>query len=66
MRLASRDGMWIVDLIQLSLTGTGRDGDWLRVSQYEYFTAEVRAWSDLARYLDADDLQRVDNGARLG
>ena len=37
-------------------TGTGRDGEWLRVSEYGYFAGEVRAWEDLARYFDSDDL----------
>jgi hypothetical protein len=31
MRYRSKDGCWTVTPISLSLTGTGRDGDWLRV-----------------------------------
>jgi len=63
MRWGSSDGRWVVERIRLSLTGSGRDGEWLRVSEYGYFAGEVRAWSDLAGYLDVDGLQRVDDGA---
>ena len=49
----------MVERIQLSLTGSGRDGEWLRVSEYGYFASEVRVWSDLAGHLDVDDLRPV-------
>jgi hypothetical protein len=32
MRWVSSDGRWRVDLIRLTQTGTGRDGEWLRVT----------------------------------
>ena len=36
VRRARRDGRWRVDRSQLQLTGRGRDGVWLRVTQYGY------------------------------
>jgi hypothetical protein len=34
MQWMSSDGQWIVSLIQLTATGTGRDGAWLRVTHH--------------------------------
>jgi hypothetical protein len=50
MRYRSKDGCWTVTPISLSLTGTGRDGDWLRVSYPGMFVAEVRTLAELAEY----------------
>jgi hypothetical protein len=49
-RLATADGRWAVDVISLPLTGTGRDGAWLRVREFGFFAAEVRRREDLARF----------------
>lgn len=66
MRWASSEGRWIVDRIHLSLTGTGRDGEWLRVSEYGYFAVKVRAWEDLARFpFDRGELTALADGLRL-
>jgi hypothetical protein len=64
MKWVSSDGQWRVDLVRLSLTGTGRDGEWLRVTEYGFYAGEVRARDDLACYLDPDDLRRVDAKCR--
>jgi hypothetical protein len=41
----------------LSETGTGRDGEWIRITQHGYFVAEVRAVEELARYVDPAELE---------
>jgi len=42
MRWVSRDGRWRVDRIHMELTGCGRDGEWLRVTDYGYQKGEAR------------------------
>jgi hypothetical protein len=34
MRFRSVDGEWVVDIIDLTLTGTHRDGGWYRLSRW--------------------------------
>ena len=41
-RFITSDGRTGVDEISLSLTGTGRDGHWFRVTRDGYFYADVR------------------------
>jgi hypothetical protein len=47
MRYATRDGRWTVDVISLILTGTGRDGAWLRVREWGFAAGEVRTSAEL-------------------
>jgi hypothetical protein len=59
VRWVSRDGRWRVDLVSLSTTGRGRDGNGSASPTAATTAGEVRAWSDLARYLNPDDLRPV-------
>jgi hypothetical protein len=52
VRVRSADGEWVIDVIRLSLTGTGRDGEWLRVSWWGWFVAELRSVAELATVVD--------------
>jgi hypothetical protein len=61
MRCVSRDGTTTVECIQLSCTGTGRDGEWLRVKRGGYHLADVRTVRELAALgIDVADLTEVD------
>lgn len=59
MRVRSRDGEWVIDVVRLSLTGTGRDGEWLRVSRWGCFVTELRSVSELARLVDLATLEEA-------
>jgi hypothetical protein len=37
VRWVSSDGQWVVELVHLTATGNGRDGDWVRVSHRGFF-----------------------------
>ena len=41
MRWISGDGRWAADQIRLTLTGSGRDGQWLRVREYGFYAGEM-------------------------
>ena len=58
-RFVSSDGRTVVDLITLSLTGSDRDGKWLRVTRDGWFHAEVRTCAELARIVDLADLRET-------
>jgi hypothetical protein len=49
-RWVSADGQWVIDVISLTLTGTSRDGTWLRIRHHGFFAGEVRRPEDLARF----------------
>jgi hypothetical protein len=57
VRVRSCDGQWIIDVIRLSLTGTGRDGEWLRISRSGIHVADVRTVDELAGYVDLAELR---------
>ena len=42
----------MVDVIRLALTGTHRDGEWLRIKRWGWHVADVRTVAELARYVD--------------
>jgi hypothetical protein len=46
--VTSGDGTTVVECIRLSCTGTGRDGEWLRVRRFGIHVADVRTVSELA------------------
>ncbi len=50
-RYTNSDGHTVVDVIDLSLTGTGRDGTWFRVKQYGFFAGEVRTRAELVKLI---------------
>jgi hypothetical protein len=58
LRFTSADGDWVVDVIRLSLTGDGRDGECFRVSRCGFFVAEARTLEELGRYVDPARLER--------
>jgi len=61
MRCISRDGTTVVEHIQLSSTGTGRDGEWLRVKRHGYHVGDVRTVGELAGLgIDLADLRETD------
>jgi hypothetical protein len=61
MRCVSRDGTTVVECIRLSCTGTGRDGEWLRVKRHGFHVADVRTVGELARLgIDPADLTEAD------
>jgi hypothetical protein len=56
-----RDGQelrreWVIDVIRLSLTGTGRDGEWLRISRWGIRIADVPTVDELTRYFNLAEL----------
>jgi hypothetical protein len=59
MRFRSADGQWTIDAIRLSLTGTGRDGEQLRISHLGFFIAEVRSVDELRRYVELAELHEA-------
>jgi hypothetical protein len=61
MRCISRDGATVVEQIRLSCTGTGRDGEWLRVKRHGYHVADVRTVGELACLgIDLAELREMD------
>ena len=56
MRVRSADGQWTVDAIRLALTGTGRDGEWLRIARWGWHVADVRTVRELAAIVDLAEL----------
>jgi hypothetical protein len=51
----------VIVVIALTATGTGRDGDWLRVSRHGMHVADVRTVAELAGLgIDLADLQVAD------
>lgn len=58
-RFISGDRRTVVELINLSLTGTGRDGRWFRVTRDGFFIAEVRTCAELGRLVNLADLSEV-------
>jgi hypothetical protein len=44
----SSDGLWVVMLIELTNTGNGLDGTWLRVSHRGFYVGEARDWAGVA------------------
>jgi hypothetical protein len=48
VRWMSSDGNWVVELIKLTATGNGRDGEWLRISHRGFFVGEARDWDGVA------------------
>jgi hypothetical protein len=48
-----------VETIRLSLTGTGRDGHWFRITHRGFFYAEVRTCAELGKLVDLADLKEV-------
>jgi hypothetical protein len=60
MRCISRDGTTVVETIRLSCTGTGRDGEWLKVKRRGYHVADGRTVAEVAGLgVDLDDLREV-------
>ncbi|MGA3155655.1 MAG: hypothetical protein ACLPN6_05950 [Streptosporangiaceae bacterium] len=59
MRLRSADGDWRIDVIRLSLTADGRDGEWLRICHRGFYVAEVRSVRELSRFVKLSDLQEA-------
>jgi hypothetical protein len=50
----------VVELVHLTATGNGRDGDWLRMSHRGFFAGEARDWDGVARLgVDIGDLREV-------
>jgi hypothetical protein len=58
-RFVTGDGRTRVDAISLSATGTGRDGEWLRVTSDGFFVGQVRSCRDLAKLVDLADLKEA-------
>jgi hypothetical protein len=59
MRFRSADGQWVVDVINLSLTGNHRDGELLRVARWGWFVAELRSIAQLSKLVDLADLEEA-------
>lgn len=56
----SSDAKWVVALVQLTATGNGRDGDWLRVTHRGFFIGEARNWDGVARLgVNVSDLRET-------
>lgn len=64
MRCISRDGTTVVECIRLSCTGTGRDGEWLRVKRSGFHLADVRTVDELTGLgIDLADMHEAELAA---
>ena len=54
MSYATRDGRWQVEVINLA-----ESGEWLRVSEYGYWTADVRTPGELGRFFKLEELEQL-------
>jgi hypothetical protein len=59
MRFVTDDRAWRVDVIHLSCTGTGHDGEWYRVSYFSLFQANVRTVQELEQFFPLHTLTQV-------
>jgi hypothetical protein len=59
VRVRSPDGEWIIDVIHLTLTGTHRDGEWLRVRRWGMHFADLRTVEQLAEVVDLATLEEA-------
>jgi hypothetical protein len=66
VRVKSPDGEWTIDVIHLTLTGTHRDGEWLRVRHWGMHFADLRTVEQLAEVVDLARLEEVLRGAAAG
>jgi hypothetical protein len=53
------DSWCVIDVIRLSLTGHGREGEWLRIRRWGIHVADVRTVAELAKYVDLAGLCAV-------
>jgi hypothetical protein len=61
IRFVTSVGTMTVEVIRRSLTGNGRDGEWLRVSQHGVRVAHVGTVAELAGLgIDLADLREAD------
>jgi hypothetical protein len=56
-------GGWRVRVVRLEGTPNSRDGAWLRVTQFGFWTADVRSVAELSRFFPVDTLE-PDDGLR--
>jgi hypothetical protein len=50
-------GGWTVEIVHLSGTPNNRDGQWFRVCQHGFWTADVRTVAELERWFPLADLE---------
>jgi hypothetical protein len=50
-------GGWTVEVVQLSCTPNHRDGEWLRLTQYGSWVADVRTVAELQQWVDLAELE---------
>jgi hypothetical protein len=50
-------GGWTVEIVHLSGTPDNRDGEWLRVSQHRFWTADVRTVDELEQWFALAELE---------
>jgi hypothetical protein len=50
-------GGWTVEVVQLTGTPDHHDGEWLRISQYGVWTADVRTIGELAEWINLAALE---------
>jgi hypothetical protein len=56
----------MIDVIHLTLTGTHRDGEWLRVRRWGMHFADLRTIEQLAEVVDLATLEEALGGAAAG
>jgi hypothetical protein len=56
----------MIDVIHLTLTGTHRDGEWLRVRRWGMHFADLRTVDQLAEVVDLATLEEALGGAAAG
>jgi hypothetical protein len=59
-RYRSQDGLYTVEIVQLSWTPDHHDGQWVRLRHCGFYLADVRTAGDLERYLPLADLLEED------
>jgi hypothetical protein len=51
-------GGWTVEVVRVAGTGN-HDGEWLRVRQYGFWTADVRGVAELVRWFPLAELEEA-------
>lgn len=57
-------GGWTVEVIRSEGTNGNRDGEWLRVSQYGSWVADIRTPAELTQWFSLGDLEPDELSAR--
>jgi hypothetical protein len=55
-------GGWRIEIVELSGTPNRRDGQWYRIRQHGFWTADVRSIAEIERYVPLAELEEAEGG----